>query len=259
MGIVSISLDDDFESEAVEYIPPVEDGLLYWGFPNGSLANFSKNFAPDGAQVAVVGSPVVDNKGAIVDGSNYINTGLTQGRAFTWIVVGHPVTDGAEVGMFMSNYSGGRPNGLGGVSFGASLYCGFNDENPGVFEVRASVARFTGVSGSGSGLNYVSLPSLDITKPAFLAMTFDESDKIVKAYNLATGASGERPPIADQVDRAVTPIYIGATPNTTWVNNPRRIYFAAMYNRRLSPEELQLIYQCVKPYLATHGVVVGPL
>lgn len=256
MGLVLTVDDANFEEVDLPYYPPVEDGLVYWGFLNDSQERLQKNYAPNGAPVQVVGAPPVDSRGAVLDDNHYINTGIVQPPSMTLIAVGNPVSDGKEVGMFISNYSGGRPNGLAGTSFGVSLFCGFNDAVPGGFEARASVARFTGESGSGSGLNYVSLPNLDITKPAFLAMTFDETEKVVRAYNLSTGASGARPKIADFTDVAVTPFYVGNCPNAAWDNQPKNIYFAAIYNRKLSEDELKLIYSMLKGYFADRGVIV---
>lgn len=256
MGLTIKAEGANFESNPVSFIPPVRDGLLYWGFTNESLEKLGKNFAPNGSPVAVVGQPTVDGKCVTLGEEKYVNTGIVQTPSLTIICVGHPVTDGAEVGMFVSNFSGNRPGGKAGKSFGVSLYCGFNDVNPGVFEVRASVARFSGESGSGSGLNYVLLPNLDITKPAFLAMTFDGNEKVVRAYELSTGVSGQRPAIPDFVDMATTPFYVGDCPESTWVNNPRKIYFTAIYNRKLSEPELDTIYKRIKAYLATRGVIV---
>ena len=256
MGLTLKASGANFEANAISFIPPVPEGLLYWGFPNDSLEKLGRNFAPGGGPLAVVGQPAVDARGAVLDDDKYVNTGIAQTPSLTLIAVGHPVSDGAEVGMFISNYAGPRPGGKAGTSFGVSLFCGFDDANPGVYEVRASVARFTGESGSGSGLNYVSIPNLDITKPAFLAMTFDFTEKVVRAYELSTGFSGQRPPIADLVDMATTPYHVGACPNTTWVNHPKKIHFAAIYNRKLSEAELGLIYSRMKPYLATRNVIV---
>ncbi|QLJ12748.1 hypothetical protein H0H12_20155 [Pseudomonas putida] len=254
MGLVLTATGSNFEANNVGFIPPVEDGLVYWGFLNDSVERLTKNYAANGSPAAIMGSPTVDSKGAVLDGSNHIRTTVTQSHSLTIIAVGNPVADGQEIGMFVSNYSGGRPNGLSGTSFGVSLFCGFDDTNPGVYEVRANVARFPGESGSGSGLNYVSLQNLNINKAAFLAMTFNGDEKIVRAWNLSTGASGQRPPIPDQVDVAVTPFYIGGTPNATWVNKPKNLHFVAMYDRDLSYDELQLIYERMTPYLISRGV-----
>lgn len=256
MGLFLTANGANFEGADVSYFPPVEEGLLYWGFLNDSKDRLTKNYAPDGSPVLVVGSPAVDSRGAVLDDTNYVNTNLLQTPSFTLIVAGNPVTDGGEVGMFISNYSGGRPGGLAGTSFGVSLFCGFNDSVPGGYEVRASVARFSGESGSTSGLNYVALPNLDITKPAFMAMTFDGTEKVVRAYNLSTGASGARPKISDFTDVATTPFYIGACPNAAWDNQPKHLHFAAIYDRKLSEAELGLIYTRMKPYLALRGVGV---
>lgn len=256
MGLTIKASGANFEANPVSFIPPVSKGLLYWGFPNDSQEKLGRNFAPNGSAVAVVGQPSIDGKGAVLGEDKYVNTGIVQTPSLTIIAVGHPMTDGAEIGMFVSNFSGNRPGGKTGKSFGVSLYCGSNDLNPGVFEVRASVARFSGESGSGSGLNYVTLQNLDITKPAFLAMTFDGNEKVVRAYELSTGVSGQRPPIADFTDMASTPFYVGDCPESTWINNPRKIYFSAIYNRKLSEPELDLIYTRIKAYLATRNVIV---
>ncbi|USS56970.1 hypothetical protein [Pseudomonas kermanshahensis] len=255
MGMALRAAGANFEDIAVSYIPPVTEGLRYWGFLNDSVGKLGKNFAPNGDGVKVVGSPAVDIKGATLATSAHIETAIQQSHSLTLIAIGHPVADGAEQGMFISNYSGGRPNDAAARSFGVSLYCSANEAEAGKFHVRASVARYPGTPGSATGLNFVTLANRDISKPAFFAMTFNGDEKVVRAYDLSVGDAGERPPIADATDVAITPFYIGSSPQTQgFVSNPRHMHFAAIYDRDLSKAELDLIYQRVKPYFANRGV-----
>ncbi len=256
MGLVLKATGANFEEGAVSFIPPVERGLVYWGFPNDSLEKAARNYAPGGAPAAVVGSPTLSAKGAVMSGGNYVRTAVTQTPSITLIAVGHPVGDGAELGMFISNYSGARPSGLSGNSYGASIYCAADDANAGVYEVRAGVASFSGVSGAASVLNSVSLAGLDITKPAFLAMSFDATEAVVRAYNFTTGVSGQRAPITDKLDIGTPPFYVGATPSVSWTNRPKNIHFSAIYDRKLNEEELRLIYERIKSYLAPRNVSI---
>lgn len=255
MGLILKAAGANFEANAVSYIPPVADGLLYWGFLNDSVEKLGRNFAPEGAPVSVVGVPPVTSAGAVLDKNNHIKTQIQQTPSLTLIAVGNPLVDGAEQGMFISNYTSARPSGVAGTSFGASLYCN-NDASAGTFHAVATVSSFSGVGGSASNVKSAFIYGMDITKTAFLAMTIDGTEKIVRAYNLGTSVSEATPAFSEAIDLGVTPFEIGGCPLTTYINNPRHLHFAAIYNRKLSKAELDLIYARVKPYLAARGVSV---
>lgn len=256
MGLVLRASGANFEANAVSYLPPVPEGLLYWGFLNDSLAKLGRNFAPEGRPVSVVGTPEVSSSGAVLDVNRYIQTEVRQTPSMTLIAVGRPVSDGAEQGMFISNYTSARPGVIAGTSFGVSLYCGGDDAETGLFKISANVSSFSGVSGAPSTLRQATLSNLDITKPAFLALTFDGSERIVRAYNLSTGVSSQAPAFTEAVDIGVTPFKVGASPLTSYPNRPKHQHFAAIYNRKLSDVELGLIYTRMKAYLGTRGVIV---
>lgn len=256
MGLILKASGADFEANAVSYIPPVADGLLYWGFLNDSLAKLGRNFAPDGLPAAVVGTPSVNSQGAVLTTAGHIQTSVMQTPSLTVIAVGNPVVDGAEQGMFVSNYTSARAGGVAGTSFGVSLYCSGDDANAGKFEVRANVSSFTGVAGAASTLRQALLSNLDITKPAFLALTFDGTEKVVRAYNLATGVSAQAAAFAETIDVGIAPFKIGGSPLGSYPNKAKNLHFSAIYNRKLSEAELALIYTRIKTYLATRGVVV---
>ena len=256
MGRVLRVRGNPFEKNAVSFLPPVPEGLLYWGYLNGSLEKVGRNLAPNGRPVSVVGTPEVSGGGVILDINRYIQTEVRQTPSMTLIAVGRPVTDGAEQGMFISNYTSARPGVIAGVSSGVSLYCGGDDPGDGKFKVNANVSSFSGLSGAPSIIRQATLNGLEVSKPAFLAMTFDESEKITRLYNLSTGARAQTAGFTESVDIGVTPFRIGASPLTSYPNRPKQLHFAAIYNRKLSDAELQLIYTEVKKYLALNGVDV---
>lgn len=256
MGLILKASGADFEANAVSYIPPVADGLLYWGFLNDSVEKVGRNYAPGGSPVTVVGVPTVTNSGAVLDSTHHIQTQVQQTPSLTVIAVGNPVVDGAEQGMFVSNYTSARAGGVAGTSFGVSLYCSGDDANAGKFEVRANVSSFTGVAGAASTLRQALLSNLDITKPAFLALTFDGAEKVVRAYNLVTGVSAQAAAFAETIDVGIAPFKIGGSPLGSYPNKAKNLHFAAIYNRKLSEAELTLIYTRIKAYLASRGVTV---
>ena len=256
MGLVLKASGSDFEANAVSYLPPVAEGLMYWGFLNDSVAKLGRNFAPGGLPVSVVGSPEVSSAGAVLDVNRYIQSEVRQTPSMTLIVVGNPVLDGAEQGMFISNYTSARPGVLAGISSGVSLYCGGDDPGDGKFRLNANVSSFSGVSGAPSSIRQASLFGLDIARPAFLAMTFDASEKITRVFNLSTGDKAQTAAFTESVDIGVTPFRIGASPLTSYPNRAKHQHFAAIYNRKLSEAELALIYTRIKAYLATRGVTV---
>lgn len=256
MGLILKAAGANFEANALSYIPPVAEGLLYWGFLNDSVDRLGKNYAPDGAPASVVGVPTVTSKGAVLDGTRYIQTANQQPSAFTLIAVGNPVVDGAEAGMFISNYTSARASGVAGTSFGVSLYSGGDDAAVGTFGPRLNVSSYSGIANAPSNLNNAILPATDITKPAFLVGTFDSVDKIVKLRNLSNGTSAQTPAFNEAVDMGVAPFKIGASPLASYTNRAKNFHFAAIYNRKLSDAELSLIYTRMKAYLATRDVIV---
>ena len=90
MGLILKAAGANFEANAVSYIPPVADGLLYWGFLNDSIEKLGRNFAPGGGPLSVVGAPIMDAKGAVLSASNYVQLPVQQTPSLTIIVVGHP-------------------------------------------------------------------------------------------------------------------------------------------------------------------------
>lgn len=256
MGLILTAKGADFEANAVSYIPPVPEGLLYWGFLNDSVEKLGRNYAPEGVPATVIGTPTVNSQGAVLNTAGHIQTPAVQTASITLIAVGRPVADGAEQGMFISNYTSARLNGVAGTSFGASLYCSGNDANAGKFEVRANVSGFSGVAGAASTLHQALLTDLDITKPAFLALTFDGTEKVVRAYNMSTGLSAAAAAYTEVVDIGVAPFRVGGAPLGTYPNNAKNFHFAAIYNRKLTDAELSLTYTRIKAYLAARGVAI---
>lgn len=256
MGLVLKVSDSSFEENAVSYLPPVPEGLMYWGFLNDSLSKVGRNFAPGGRPAAVVGSPPVTAKGVVLTSANHIQTAVNQTSAFTLIAVSHPVVDGAESGMFISNYTSPRAGGVAGTSFGVSLYVQADDVAAGTFVPRLNVSSFSGAPGASSVLNQATLPPTDITKPAFLVGTFDAADKIVRLQNLSAGTNAAAAAFNDAVDIGITPFKIGASPLSTYPNKAKNFHFAAIYNRKLTDDEVALVYARVKAYLAARNVIV---
>ena len=256
MGLVIHTAGSRFENRGLPFRPPVADGLLYWGFLNDSVDRLGRNYAPDGDPISVVGVPTVTSKGAVLSGTNHVQTGVKQTSAFTLIVAGNPVVDGAEAGMFISNYTSARASGVAGTSFGVSLYAGGDDTAVGTFGPRLNVSSYSGIANAPSNLNNAILPATDITKPAFLVGTFDSVDKIVKLRNLSAGTSAQSSAFTEAVDMGVAPFKIGASPLASYTNRAKNFHFAAIYNRRLSDSEIGLIYTRMKRYLATRGIIV---
>lgn len=256
MGLVLTAVGANFEANAVAYIPPVADGLLYWGFLNDSIEKVGRNFAPNGAQASVVGTPPVDSKRAVLSGTNNIQTGTVQTPDFTMIVVANPTVDGAEQGMFISNYTSPRASGVAGTSFGVSLYTGGDDVLAGTFGPRLNVSSYSGVANSSSNLHNAILPPADITVPAFLVGTFSSTEKVVMLRNLTNGTSAQASAFTESVDIGASAYKIGAAPLNTYINKDKNFYFAAIYNRKLAESEIQLIYTRIKSYLGGRGVVI---
>ena len=253
MGLILKAAGANFEANAVSYIPPVADGLLYWGFLNDSIEKLGRNFAPGGGPLSVVGAPIMDAKGAVLSASNYVQLPVQQTPSLTIIVVGHPLSSDTP-GMLCTNYSTTRPGGLAGITSGVSLYTA--TDAAGKFRAIANVSSFSGVSGAATLTNQATIFGLELTKPAFLAMTFDATEKIVRLRNLATGLETVAPVFTQAIDIGVAPFRVGAAVVANYSSSPRNMHFSAYYNRKLSNEELGIIYARVKAYLATRGVVV---
>lgn len=256
MGLILKTTGANFEANAVSYIPPVADGLTYWSFLNDSLEKLARNFAPEGKPASVVGTPPVTAAGTVLSSAAHIQTQVLQTQSLTLIVVGNPVADGAEQGMFISNYTSARPGGLTGSSFGVSLFVTASDDVAGKYDLRGNVSSFPGTSGGTSTLRQAVLRNLDITKPAFLAMSIDATEKVVRLYNMSTGVSSQLATFADPIDIGIGPLKIGASPLGPYPNNPKNYHFAAAYNRKLSDVEISLIYARAKTYLASRGVSI---
>ena len=245
----------NYEAYATSIKSPVPDGLLYWGFLNDSVEKLGKNFAPQGSVATVSGTPPVTNKNAVLDDLNNIQTGVVQTPSMTIIAVGNPDADGLEKGMFVSSYRSARASGLTGLSGGVSLYVPNSDAAVGTYLPSFNVSYSIGVNGAATLESRANLPATDITKPAFLVGSYD-SEKISRLHNMTTGQSAAAQQVTGVLDVGVAPFKIGAAPDGTFTSLPKNMYFAAIYNRKLTEAEKTLIYTYVKSYLAKRNVII---
>ncbi|WP_142375680.1 hypothetical protein [Klebsiella quasipneumoniae] len=218
------------------------DGLLYAGLFGRSL---TKNFAPGGGDVAVVGSPVVTGHFADFTGSNYIDTGISTTKNATLITVAKRKS-GAARQYLISCFQGGE-------NIGRSLV---------IEDGTASLAiysHYKGVNAGGKTVSTAFISTLALTgldgTPAFLSArdtgkTLYTNDKTSNLVSSAT-ASGTVESFAD----AALHYRIGKSLQTA-ASDPCSIGAALIYNRSLSDEELNAVYAYFQGYFSRRAISI---
>ena len=220
------------------------NGLLYAGLFGRSL---TKNFAPGGVDVAVVGSPIVTGHFVDFTGSNYISTGISTTKSATLITVAKR-KPGTGRQHLISCYRGG------GEDIGRSLVIESSQS------VLATYSHYKGVDADGKTVDtWFSVPSpVSLTlddSPAFLSArdtgkTLYVNDKTSNRFKGVTASgtveSSANAGLRYRIGRDLTP---GAS-------GPCSIGAALIYNRSLSDEELNDVYAYFKGYFSRRAISI---
>ena len=224
------------------------NGLLYAGLFGRSL---TKNFAPGGVDVAVVGSPIVTGHFVDFTGSNYISTGISTTKSATLIAVAKRKA-GTGRQHLISCYRGD--------DIGRSLVI----ENSLVTEspqlALATYSHYKGVDANGKTVDtWFSLPSpvslILNNSPAFLSArdtgkTLYVNDKTGNQFKEIT-ASGT----VESFVNAGLRYRIGKD-LMPGASGPCSIGAALIYNRSLSDEELNDVYAYFKGYFSRRAISI---
>lgn len=218
------------------------DGLLYAGLFGRSL---TKNFAPGGGDVAVVGSPVVTGHFADFTGSNYIDTGISTTKNATLITVAKR-KPGEGRQFLISCFQGGE-------NIGRSIVLEGN------LSSLVTYSHYKGVNAGGTTFNTWFTSPLALTPldgfPAFLSArdtgkTLYTNDKTRNLFNKAT-ASGT----VESFVNAGLHYRIGKNLQSA-ASDPCSIGAALIYNRSLSDEELNAVYAYFQGYFSRRAISI---
>lgn len=259
MGIRIVVKDADFSQSAVGYIAPVQDGLEYLNFFGGS-APLGRNLAMNKPAATVFGAPVVaQNSATFTQLVNFLQTSVADSGSKTIMAVGRSPYPKGE-GVLVSNYNSTRA-GAASTTWASSLMFRANAD-PDPTEIAESfiasawdgstpasmdsgaaalvnrplgeISCLVGRASGGSALAATKTRRID-NKTANLTLSSTFASKVfdlAQAFRIGSG-------------------YTGITPAA-----PTEIFFAAIWSRDLTDEEVNAMYVAVKAYYAKRGIAV---
>ena len=224
--------------------PPFNtDGMLYAGIYGRGLA---KNFAKNGVDAVVSGSPVIDNHFAKFTANDFIDTVVANTKEATLIVIAKRKVETRRQ-FLISSY-------LGDKNFGRSLLIG---SGAGALTV---YSHYAGVNGSGEQTNlsytaYFVPDHLDGT-PAFLCGKDTGKTLIVSDV---TGSKSDSRTASGTLESFVNPALtymIGRSHNNAEIPGDNEIAAALIFDRALSDAEIAAIYAYFQGYFARRGISI---
>lgn len=256
-GLLQTITGADFSAHSAGYLPPVATGLLGWWFLGGSVAETQQDRAGI-ANAVLAGSPTVNNGYVSFGGyaaGQWLETAVMETDDITLLTVARSAdtfVDGTHKPMFLGNY--GSDSGSGGALIGASIY--IDGGTP-----PAGTLRFaTGQNNSGTYTAHTSttFSTTNVTTWNFYAGKAAQAGGAgsKKLINSTTDQSNAAVPTYPRRSNTVRPFRIGAGHNSSF-GGICDVAFAALYNRVLSDEEIETIYQAVKTRLAAkHSIAI---
>ncbi|WP_413702587.1 hypothetical protein [Raoultella ornithinolytica] len=218
--------------------PFTTDGLLYAGIYG--RGNLSKNFAPGGADVIVMGSPVVSNHFASFDFNNFIETGIKTTKETTLVTISKCINT-AKRQYFISSYRGMSDAGRSLVTDTGNpnlvVYSHYKDTTTDVSSVQYAATELEIKDGS----------------PAF--MYGRDTGKKLTIWNMTSqkGANVTVPGNAESFVNSALTYRIGRS-KTSEVPEASTTAAALIFDRALSDAEIQAIYDYFKAYFARRGI-----
>ncbi|NYT76564.1 hypothetical protein H0A71_06135 [Alcaligenaceae bacterium] len=251
MGTQIIARGVFAESFATKYAPPVRRGLLAWHFLNEGLEKAARNYAPGGPDAQVIGSPTASSiKVAFKGDSDYIQTVIPEPLGeLTMIMVGRStdtMADDDHRPMFAGTYTGSAALG-GGTSFGAGLY------TPDATKI--TFIRAKAEPGGASPTSALGSITVDPTDWNLIIGTAYADTGVNKLYGITNGATKSGDPSSKVAWPSSNAMRIGSGYGGRYKGLCDMAFFA-LYNVRLTDEEIGLISADIRRYMASKGIVV---
>ncbi|HBR8416434.1 TPA: hypothetical protein L9563_001834 [Klebsiella pneumoniae subsp. pneumoniae] len=224
--------------------PPFNtDGMLYTGIYGRGLA---KNFAKNGVDAVVSGSPVIDNHFAKFTANDFIDTGIANTKEATLIVIAKRKVETRRQ-FLISSYLGDR-------NFGRSVLIG---SGAGALTI---YSHYAGVNGSGveTSLSYTAyfVPDPLDGSPAFLCGRDTGNTLTVSDV---TGSKSDSRTASGTLESFVNPALtymIGRSHNNAEIPGDNEIAAALIFDRALSDAEITAIYAYFQGYFARRGISI---
>ncbi len=246
----------DFSANSVGFIAPVADGLVGWWYLGGTEAETKRDRAGI-ANATLGGSPTI-NDGYVsfrgLDDGDYLQTSVMETDEITIMCVAKSsdtFADGNHKPMFISNY--GTDSGSGGALIGASIYVDGGTAPAGTVRLGG------GQNNSGSYTAYVStnFSTTNVAVWNFYSGTMTAAGGTGSRIltNSTTDQTNNTSPAYPRRSNTVRAFRIGAAYAS--FNGTCDVAFAAIYNRVLTPAEVETVYQAVKTRLAAkHSITI---
>ncbi|HDT0785494.1 TPA: hypothetical protein QIC19_002023 [Klebsiella aerogenes] len=224
--------------------PPFNtDGMLYVGIYGRGIA---KNFAKNGVDAVVSGSPVVNNHFAKFTANNFLDTGVENTKHATLITIAKRKVE-AHRQFLISSYKGDK-------AFGRSMLFG---SGAGALTM---YSHYTGTNASGEESNVsfstYFVPSLLDGSPAFIYAR--DTGKTLSLGDVTGNKNNSNTP-PGTMESFVTPgltYMIGRSHNNAEVPADNEIAAAMIFDRALSDAEITAIYAYFQGYFARRGISI---
>lgn len=224
--------------------PPFNtDGMLYVGIYGRGIA---KNFAKNGVDAVVSGSPVVNDHFAKFTANDFIDTGIENTKQATLITIAKRKVE-ARRQFLISSYKGDKAFGrsvlFGSGSGALTMYSHYTGENASGVESNISFSAYL-------------VPTLLDGSPAFLYGK--DTGKALAAVDV-TGNKSSSVIAPGTMESFVTPgltYMIGRSHNNAEIPGDNEIAAALIFDRALSDAEIAAIYAYFQGYFARRGISI---
>lgn len=257
MGILIRVKDASFESKSIGFAPAVTRGLAYWNYFGNSEDRLLRNLAPNGAKSGKVGDPVLSDAYARLSKTGYITTQAKQSADQTMIAIFRPTSEATA--NIISNNATTRVPPLTGPTFGASLWCTVGTIGDNAVHAFYNQNVFNGLSGhNGQTTCAAGSAALALNQWHPVAGRFNSATATASIKHLQTNEIVSKAAVApDNIpDVGVLPFGIGHGYSDGLGTASKDVAFVAIYNAYLSDEEVNLVYEQAKLFLARRGIIL---
>ena len=255
MGLRFTVKGADFSEKAVNYVPPVGEGLEYLNFFGGA-DKLGRNLAPGKPSGQVVGSPAFTaNSMTPLQMLNYIQTGVPHTDEMTFMVVAKGPTDDVNSHL-ISNFWSSRVGGVGNTVGASVMTMPVAPSGDGIGREALAWSAWDGVSSTSLQIT-TNMPPHPVAEMKAIAATISKANRVGEIFNKTAGLSVKGAPLPDGTTTDLGGEFrIGSAYLSVSGAQPSEILFVAIWSRVLSEAEIDVMYQAAKGYYAIRGVAI---
>lgn len=234
--------DVDYSRVATSYDLPVKQGCVGWWFLGGSVARSVINLADGFPDAVAVGETLIDVENYFLNleaNSHFLKTQAYLGAAWTLVVVcrtDDDLSDGSHQPTYLTTF---------GHDSGGGIYNSSSALNTVMISYQAGpVGDNQSVAGSG------------VEDWRMMIASATHLEQTIADMTAGTANTEPQSPLGGSLIPSAYPVSIGGTGTPSSHGGTCQVAMAAIYNRALTEDERDSIYERVKAYFAPRGIAI---